>query len=224
MLRQECEFHVSKLMTNADWVTVLSQATAQLNSGTEYPRGYIDCIVQKWARFNTFDIYDTHDFLQVHTMIRTGEIALFQVPIGVYPVSDKETDRMNSLLSLLRYPFSAKFEGGTQGSDGYFKFDAPINCILTHENGTQRGFVIAPAQEIPLEVGYQSAHKTLFSCKAETGVARWPYGHDCITVFVKIFRGADDIGFDELKNSVYGDFDTLPNPWVTWDIETKERN
>lgn len=220
MIRQINEEVVNERMKDPLWRDVIVEAMMNLNEG-KYPTRYVDVIGQKWRNSSSYDLYDTLPFLAVHTAIRTGLIAIFQVPVHETPYRDKMATANNATLSKITGPFKAKFWGGTQGEDGYIEWSKPVNAIL--DTGAECGYVIAlPKIYFPLEVGTTSFVKTKFQLTYAfmdsgpcCGLARWPYGQNRITVLVpsKLTHGVGDDNFPELRKQVYGDFGTLPNPW-----------
>ncbi len=224
MWAQVIRKQVNDLMKDAEWVALLSSLAATLNRGDEYPKKYVDAIFQNWERYS-YDIYDAYCFAQINYCIKQGLIQVFQVPIGKEPVADRMHDKMNEILSGLSFPFRAVFTGGTQGSDGFLGVSAPVNAILYDPDSDMNdlAFCIVPDFDFPLEVGYMGAQKTFeyLHCAwsglgGRLGVARWPYYQDRITVFALHGIGRGNKKFDGLLKNVYGDFDTLPNPWNDW--------
>jgi len=204
-------------MKNTKWAQTICAYLTRLNE-YEYPPSYIDVIFQKWGGQGPPNIYDAYCFAQIHYMIRTGELGVFQVPVGAIPVRDSRVKRQNTLLAKLPYPFKAEFWGGTQDEDGYLEWKKPVNCII-NDGQDSLGFVIARPQAVELEVGYQPAYKTFFQLHpTHQGLARWPYGHENITVLLhrRNASALDAEDFSELRKEVVGDFNYLPNPYEEW--------
>ena len=220
LYKQEAVHSTTELLQDPEWAKTICLYHRQLNNG-EYPPSYVDIIFEKF-RYPP-DIYDAMSFAQVHTVIQTGGVAIFQIPIGVTPCADERIEEMNRLLDGLSYPFSAEFWGGTADCDGELVWERPINALLQHDGGV--GFVIVPPGQARLEVGYNSAHKMCFVVNQKIPVARWPYGQSNITVLVPAweYRCKDDSDFSALQENVWGDFATLPNPyeesWNRWGKE-----
>jgi len=215
-------------MENPDWAKLLTVTIERLNHGF-WSQNYVDIIFQKWR--DRPDIYDAYGFLQVHCAIRGGRIAIFQAPMSCTPFGDKETDKdgnsQNDLaLQLLESPFRGEFWGGLSDSDGYFQWEKPINVLRCESEENTIGFNIVPplGYGVPLEVGTTAAEITFahlgspISGNGGLSLARWPYGQDRITVLVDagLCYGIDSEGFQELRETSYGDFRTLPNPWDDW--------
>jgi hypothetical protein len=216
-----------KVLNDPVWVLALTNFVKDVNNGI-ISKKYVDVIGQKWRE--KFNIYDAFSFYLISYAITSGRIAIFQIPVNSEPFPDKEIVKNNEVLKKLEYPFSGEFFGGTQGEDGYIHWDTPINALFCKDN--TKSFVIVESltdkngsQTVcPLEVGYIPFEKTLWYLRSAldisgggNGLARWPYGQNRITVLIDhgIFT-ADDNGFEDLLEKVYGNFDTLPNPWDDW--------
>lgn len=226
LLEETCEkVVIKKIEEDPEWISILAKTIKDLNN-KEYPQKYIDVLDQKsWHR--KFDMFEAYCFASIHVAINVGLLAVFQVPIGHVPVGDSQEKEMNRILKKLPFPFEAVFEGGTQDEDGYLFIDAPINALRA--NGKEEvSFVIVPPtlyddgtrSAIPLEVGTTSIQKTYqYLCYSwngksrSDGLARWPYGHDRITVFSPFFFGPGDSRFSNLLEKVHGDFNIFPNPY-----------
>jgi len=208
-----CQEVVDEKMTDPEWVRLLSLTAAQLNQGKEYPQLYIEALFQKWR--GSYTIYDALPFLEAHALIRSGRVQVFQIPVGVTPCRDRFVEQMDGLLGKLEYPFQARFWGGTQDEDGWVSVERPVNGLAFSECG-ELGFCIIPPRQYPLEVGYMNAYKLLIYLNGMGYLARWPYGHDRITIFTRYCVGSGETEFEALRTDVWGDFYTLPNPYADW--------
>ncbi len=217
LFRQAAEQVVDKRMQEPEWAELITQALTDLQAGNVYPKSYVDVILQKQR--GSFDMYEAFLFMRVHCAIWSGEIALFQIPVGCQPFRGRQDT--NEVLSRLQYPFSAEYQGSRREPDGFVRWEKPINAVWTHREIDERSFVIVPADECPLEVGTVSAYKTFMYLltNQRPGVARWPRGQDVITVLSNVFYSVHDEEFEQVRQEVYGDFRTLPNPWHAWDRE-----
>jgi len=227
IVEQSLKEAVDKLLDEPEWALALVKVFKDLNNDV-YPESYVDIMGQKWRE--QYDLYDAFAFSQINLAITEGKIALFQIPIEVEPFPDKEIEKNNAALENLKYPFSGKFYGGTQGADGYIHWDLPINALLRVEEKISFVVVESLTDEkgrhatCPLEVGYIPFAKTFHYLRKVwlgtgpiPGLARWPYGQNKITVLVNHgFFVSDDDCFKSLVQRVYGDFHTLPNPWESW--------
>jgi hypothetical protein len=217
LFRQAAEQVVDEKMQDPEWAGLITQTLTDLKAGNVYPKSYVDVLMQKQR--GSFDVYEAYLFMKVHSAIWSGEVALFQIPVGSQPFRGKQD--VNEVLSGLQFPFSAEYQGSGGRSDGFVKWEKPINAVWTHREIDERTFVIVPADECPLEVGTVSAYKTFIYLltNRRPGVARWPRGQDVITVLSNVFYGPHDEEFEQARQDVYGDFHTLPNPWDAWNRE-----
>jgi hypothetical protein len=214
---------------NPEWARLLIATLKDIKSKTVYPQSYVDVLGQV---FRGLDIYDAWCFLQIHSNVKMGMLGFFQVETGQEPSNDKDIEHNNGVMSALHYPFSGCFSGGLSDySDGNFYVDAPVNAQVEQQG--QRGFVIAEfpktnhTNQIPLEVGYQAFEKTWMNLFSEQGViARWPYYSTKITVIFRTDRfgvGVNCERFNNVVNSVWGDFDSLPAVFDNWNAELNKK-
>jgi hypothetical protein len=166
---------------NADEFNICFEYLRKLNSNYFDPF-WVDVIIQKWKY--KFDIYDAHAFSKVWHLLMTGKVAYAIVGIIETPSKDKYEDINNKKLSYLAKPFRARFSGGPGGGcDGSFTWEESIICSIGHNGVIVENYKVEP-QSIALEAGGTKAERTFFHLCCETGVARWPYGHDRITVMI----------------------------------------
>jgi len=228
MTRQVAEAIVSE--AGDDVLNIARQYHNDLLRGV-YPPGYVDCIVQKF-RDAVPDFVDAFNFMHLHAAIRLGRIAVGAIEVGDTPYSDKNTEGNQQLLDRLPFPFKAKFWGGTQGEDGYVEWALPFRGVLNQivDGNPYRGVVIIrPHQWCPLEVGTQSASKTLFQLHQAIStnlrsagpmyhcLARWPYGSKHIFIFTTGFSVKSDPDFDKLRRKLKGPISSLLDPYKIWE-------
>ena len=229
MFQQAVEKTVyEKMNGDNNWGRLLADTVLEIQAKNVYPQSYVDVIGQKSWHRGGFDIFDAYSFLQTDYAIKTGELAVFQIPVDKMPGRDSDYCAMNEVLGKLQFPFSGEFWGGTQGEDGEISWELPVNALMKTPGIV--GYVIVSPTILdngekvgcPLEVGTTSFHKTRWYTMGTRipGVARWPYGQDKITVIVNSgIHAMKNEGFDELRESVWGDFDSLPNPFEYWNAE-----
>jgi hypothetical protein len=165
-----------------------------------YDLELVDAIFQKWERF-PLDLVDAYGFAMVYSLILSGKVRLARIPIGSSPYPDKETDLNNAGLAGLPPQFSADFDGGTADHDGHFRWHGHVHlggpilpdpgactkptcssCLVEGPTVTIDG-----PQSVPLEVGYQSAAKTLSMLgMGQFSVARWPYGSETLWLMCRV--------------------------------------
>ena len=202
-------------MKDESWQQILASTAASLNRHDEYPVRYVDALFQKWRC--AIDIYDACPFLMAHASIRTGAVAVFQIPIGKEPCADSLADEMNELLADLPGPFSATFWGGNHDEDGKVEVTRPITGLICSPGQGIVGLCIVPPLVYPLEIGYMNAYKLpRYFQPGMTRLARWPYGQDRITVYTEYWVLPGQRRFDQLQGDLWGDAHSLPNPWSDW--------
>jgi hypothetical protein len=210
---RENRIQVNEKMKDEQWLLLLTKTALQLNNG-EYPQPYLDALFQKWR--GAYTIYDALPFLMAHSKIRNGEVAIYQVPIGSTPKRDSDIEGNTEILKTLPFPFEGRFWGGNQDEDGFIITSSPVNATVLDNETKEQLWCIVPPGRTPLEVGYMNAYKLPLYFVAQNGLARWPYYQDRITVFTSSGIGTQSPDFDRLYQECWGDFDSLPNPYMDW--------
>lgn len=168
----------SRVRSIPEWGAALADYAVRMNSGF-FAAEFMDIVLQSPG--GIYDLYDAFCFAQIHALLHEGRILCCQVGVGDRPLADSQRQEMNVLLSDLPEPFHATFSGGTNDSDGKFGWDAEIT--FCHRGGDRERWRGASGPgHVPLEIGYTSGAVTWMHLKLEGGVARWPYGQNCITV------------------------------------------
>lgn len=187
MAQQAIETTVHEHMEDPEWASIIAGTLAKMRKGF-WSQAYIDVVLQKYARFGRYDIYDAYAFAVSHTYINTGEWVRIEVSVGSEPVADRKHDEMNRILQDgLPSIFSAEFWGGTQDEDGSFSWKEPVLAerIIINDDVVSRFYGYVPPMSVPLEVGYTSGAKTLTQMGLGIGLARWAYNSTTITVLLK---------------------------------------
>lgn len=182
---------------------IAAEKLIQIREGS-FSQGFIDCVYQ-YSWHHKPDINDAYVFAIMYLeMFDLNNIAIFHIPVGRPPYPDKEITKNDSALKDLPAPFTGSFHGGTQDEDGYIKWDRPIHALTNREGGLCA--CLLPPMRIPLEVGTNSSAKFKIAFEMNYGIARWPYEHDHVTVFVNkraatIYGGSEPDFNDILKQS-----------------------
>jgi hypothetical protein len=216
------------LLDDPEKSRVLRQYQANISEG-KYPDLYLRCFAQVSAaqmRVVRFDPYDSFGFLQIHTLIQSGHLAMFAVHVGQTPYADQEIELNDMALSTLVSPFVAHFYGQFRHGDGFLRNEKPILAIIKLAN-RNNAFVIIPPLDIPLEVGAMEMGQVLYwlsgawgvSGGALNGLARWPYGSQWIFVFTPTFVCQNEPRFEALESELVGDFQSFINPYDVWKNE-----
>jgi hypothetical protein len=140
------------------------------------------------------DIVDAWAFAQIWTRLRLGEIAAVTIDVGSGPSKDVHRAENQATLSrALERPQDLKDGHGEQatfeawidqsqncaGCDGTLRWSTPI--AMGCGEGT---WTCGPQSGVPLEVGTTCIETTLGHLLLSHALARWPYGSECITLFV----------------------------------------
>ena len=158
-------------------------------------------------------------------------MALSQIYVGRTPERDHNVEANDQALKNLPHPFEGEFWGGTQGHDGLIRWKTPIHCVVDHGPTKTRAFGIVGENArigAELEVGYVPAYKTLLGISfANVGVgcahyARWPYGHDRITIFHSLYHNGIEDDFETLCERAFDTTETCLNPWAWWENTTEK--
>ena len=184
-MRSTHEFAVTqaataKMSKEPAWAFLTAEVCTRLNTNYYDPR-HVDVIMQ--LHRGLFDLYDAFAFLQVHALIGNGTFVIADIPVGREPSPDKSIQRNRTLLGGLDKRFKAEFRGGLSDSDGFLHWHDDLYLTDVDDDGSIKRFRI-PARRVPLEVGYTKGSRTLTHLTQETALARWPYGHDEIRLFV----------------------------------------
>lgn len=155
-----------------------------------YEGPLVDAIFQNWSNGH-LKMEDAYAFALVYTDIMRGKIRLARIPVGATPGKDADVDGNNKKLRGLQPQFSAEFWGGKGDHDGVFTWHdhlhvgGNINIDGRLVEGPQH--IIAPRTP-SLEVGTQSAAKTLFMIRRHSIIARWPYDSEDMWVLCDVSR------------------------------------
>lgn len=176
------------LETDPPSAECISTYTKLLNEG-HFEQKYVELFVQQWSGRSKYSIYEGYAFMMLHHHLWQGRIAL------VYLDCDEPHDNamvaenqriLNKLPKSVKARFNPQKGGGADG-DGSLQWLKPLIGTLGIHVDTDETAVaqtrILPGQ-IPLEVGTTMASRTLAHILSDGGVARWPYGHDRITLLI----------------------------------------
>ena len=193
--RQYIEERVNKKLCDPVTAKILTDVLAAMNGG-EFSPEYCETLVGKGFRRSGYDIYDAHVLAQLHVRYFTGGLLSRFVCFtrdGITPFRDAEKVKNNEALAWLEKPFRARFEGGLGPGDGCLEWTEPIPVRRLIQNAktgkVKEETVIIKPQSIPLEVGSSSYHCTWHHMWDSMGVARWPYGHEYITLLLRSPEG-----------------------------------
>jgi len=184
------EIMARDLCEHPELATTIAQVLARLRRGNYYEQELVDAIFQKWRWPCTFA--DAFAFTKVYSeLVNNGNpmLRMVRIRVGATPCSDKARDENNRRLKGLSPQFSAQFWGGCGDHDGWFGWHDHLHlCGNVNVDGAlvEGPTVTVSAHKLPLEVGTQSAAKTLHMVMRNFGVARWPYGSDDVWVICNV--------------------------------------
>lgn len=145
-------------------------------------------------------------FTMVHALIYGGAVAMVRIGTAGPPFRDKEREANATALSVLPRPFSATvdLDQANDPGDGTLTWDEPIQVeqatglIDKHPDGSTAPIVVRykiQPGSMPLEIGSTLPSRTYEHLAWGSGVARWPYGHSVIHLFISPGPGlADRLG------------------------------
>lgn len=196
VLDQQIEETVNELMSNPEWCALLADTLKRLQTGF-YPKWYQDMIFQKFERYKS-SIYDAYCFVNIHTWFYTGQIVVAEIVIGCEPSADKDIVEMREKLARLKEPFRVTFEGGSADSDGKLFISRPIKfSVVDIETNLKVSDKVCG--EFPIEIGTNSAVKTMSILNSVGRLARWPYGSKSIWAMYRNPKYIDDASIISLK-------------------------
>lgn len=210
---------------DGNWFVILGRRLKEFQR-EKWPRSFVDCVFQ-YDWHHTVDIFDLH-FLQVATALTNSKhatVAVFQIPVGCTPYPDEDVHANNEALAALPSPFAGRFWGGTQGEDGIITWSRPIHVSVQRHG--QPGWSLVEPGSVQLEVGYNSSGKFHRALHTSNGIARWPYGQNCITVFLNAALRLVTPGQEKFAELQHNSSETIlecmaqgRSPWERWSDET----
>lgn len=172
---------------NPEWAQVLCESFLRISRG-DWSKDQLAVVVDRWGGGLTFG--DVFSFVQVVTMIRSGQAVITEIEVGEEPKGDRFVAQNDSALARLPFPFSGRFWGGNADQDGFVRWSETLD-VRYQVDGRELEVALPPGQ-VPLEVGYTNGVTTLLHVKGSFGVARWPYG----STTIKLIRLLKDVHTD----------------------------
>lgn len=148
-----------------------------------HPQEFCDIVFQKPTRFG-LTIYDSAACQRFLLWLMSGDLLCRNIYIGEVPWPDKEVARNRRCLARIASPFSTKLWCGLADFDGTLKWDGRVSFARVDPGNDKRTSRVACPCDIPLEVGYTEASRTIIHLSMSPGLARWPYGSKYLKVFI----------------------------------------
>lgn len=187
---------LDKLMANADGIEALAKARAGLRD-ERWGREYAEAIGQSAVYGSDWPMDQLAAFACTHAMINGGSAAFVGVQTLGAPRQDSEREANAAALASLPHPFIASvwMHQHNADNDGMVTWSEPIKVqaatgrIEQRENGSTAPIPVQfeiPPGRVPLEIGFTKPSATWAHIAGEGGVARWPYGHSRLHIFVNL--------------------------------------
>lgn len=140
-------------------------------------------------------------YLRIFTGLTSGEFAQVLIPVGSAPGLDSERQANQTALDALHPAFRASVDTAQDhaDADGQVSWGASITVDqstgvgVPEAAGVRPGTrpAVVPSGGVPLEIGYTMPSRTLHHLLLNGGVARWPYHHHHLCLFVNLQPGSD---------------------------------
>lgn len=174
------KFFNEELASNPDLAPRLSKMWSDLRADP----WMMEVVTQRGA--GDYDLYDKCVLAQLLYALEHRLAGLLFVKLDAGPVADRLPMENQAALDKAPSPFQAWLEKdaevGPIVADGFVSWSAPV----LFRTGPTADVVVAPPACVPLEVGTAPSTKMALAglSPAGSGIARWPYGQQQITVVV----------------------------------------
>lgn len=160
-----------------------------------YDRDLVDAIGQQHFSPRNWPLEQVAAFSHVYSGLMGGVIARTIIGCDGEPHADRRRDTNAAILGNLPAPFVAHLDMDQRNADddGLLEWTEPI--IVEKSTGAAfmdpygatyplQTFITVQPGSVPLEVGSSKASVTMMHIGLFRGVARWPYGHKQIHLFL----------------------------------------
>lgn len=181
----------------------LLDTTERQIKGNFWSQEYRDAIGQPFGGCTPGQVAS---FAYIHTAINRGQIGRVMIRTDGTPARDRERESNAAGLSNLPEPFSAWVDpkqSVDSFGDGILEWAEPIEIeVATGEftinldgtTGQKTKLITIDPGWAPLEIGSTQPSRTMLHFLDEEIVARWPYGHEWVTLFVGLDQPFMDAG------------------------------
>jgi len=208
--RTAAEADYQDFLKDADGLKALSVFAKRFEEGS-WDQRYLDCIGQYDPRAEGWKSRaEMTAMMLVHHHLMQGYVAEVELTTyGKTPRLDRSRQANAEALMELPRPFIASVDMEQSGApeDGTLRWAEPIRVqVSTAVPYIAPGrrpapvYVVRelPPGKVPLEIGTTDASTTMWHFRFDGGVARWPYGHDRIRLWVDV-RPGDGWIYNALK-------------------------
>ena len=195
VLERDTQIYSEKyLRDNPDFGQIVFQAYQRLQVNF-YNKFLEDCIFQHhWTQ--TLSLTDAHIFTLFWSHFLKGDIYYTTIETISEPYPDKDKESNNKILQDLPRPFFGEFWGGKgAGGDGSLFAKRPIVLEAPAMYYKDKKKILYNLKGgVTLEIGSTSASTTGFTLMQQKRLARFPYNHKKIGLFIfKDFIRKEDI-------------------------------
>lgn len=182
---------------NPEGSKALADFEERLQAG-EFDAWFIDTVGQDYRyHASKWDMEQVLMLMVVHMDIIGGKVGLVDVCLWDGPSRDTDREGNQAGLDLLPDPFVGRVDEAQYGtdSDGWLEWSEPIRVEVatgrttTGPNGRPAPIlvtVMVRPQRVPIEIGYTQPSRTLAHIREGFGVARWPYSHEKVRIFLNM--------------------------------------
>lgn len=161
-----------------------------------WPEWYVETICQPWKTNpgHTWPMEQVYAFMVIDDWIQRGALAVVDIEVGHEPHRDSARRENQAALDNLGAPYVATVDQSQHcaDSDGTFEWAdrVPVSCHVEPGEWNASGSsawleaVVTKAGQAPLEIGSTTASATAFHLAETRALARWPYGHRSIRLFL----------------------------------------
>ncbi len=171
-----------RIAETPEHAVVLERLIRNLNGWDDHQGALDDVVSQPWGNSRR-DWYDAAAQLEVAQYLQVGWYVLAVVSVGEEPGRDRDVAGNQSKLDRLPAPYSAQCGSGTGDNDGRLGWSDSV-FVEHHMQDNERVVVNFGPTDVPLEIGHTDPATTIWHLWEEGSVARWPYGHDRITLLL----------------------------------------
>jgi hypothetical protein len=188
-----------EFMSTRDGATALQVYVQGLTEG-RWDDSYLEQVGQQHRGIRSrWSIQEIAAFAHLHSALMAGNMFEVEISARGEPGPDSDREGNAAKIGQLPGPFVATVSRSQRNADqdGWLYWDEPIkmeksvNVPYTDGvHGTQpiRCVVDVPPGRVPLEIGTTKPSRTLLHCRMDGGVARWPYGHNRLILFMSAMQ------------------------------------